>query len=248
MEHVHGPAITIISDQSLRSWLTTYGYWAVFVLVAIESIGVPVPGETMLIIASVYAGATGHLDIGLTIVAAAAGAIVGDNIGYMVGRIGGFPLLRRYGRYVRLDERKLKVGRYVFARHGGKVVFLGRWVGILRTYSALLAGTNHMPYVRFTLFNASGGVAWAVFYCLLYYYLADVITSLGTTAGVALTVIAVVVAVVMLIVVHRNIRLLEDRAEAAYPGPLRSPGEERRARRRAEREQATGEGGIPDQS
>jgi len=129
---------------AISSVLASWGYLAVLFFVGIESIGVPFPGETMLITAGIYAGATHNLDIAVVIAAAAGGAIIGDNIGFAIGWFGGYPLLRRYGKYVRLDEAKLKVGRYIFMRQGGKVVFFGRFVSILRTYAAFLAGTNHM--------------------------------------------------------------------------------------------------------
>ena len=107
------------------------------------------PGETMLITAAVFAATTHHLSIAGVIVAAIVGAVVGDNIGFGIGWFGGYPLLRRFGKYVRLDEAKLKVGRYIFMRHGAKVVFFGRFVSVLRTYAAFLAGTNRMHWSRF---------------------------------------------------------------------------------------------------
>ena len=101
-----------LATQDLTYLLNTYGYLAVLVFVAIESTGIPFPGETMLLVAAIYAGTTHHLTIYWVIAAAAIGAIVGDNLGYWVGREGGYRLLRRYGPYIRLDERKLKqIGR-----------------------------------------------------------------------------------------------------------------------------------------
>lgn len=217
------PLAGLLGHAQLEQWLGDYGYAAVFVLVAVESVGVPVPGETMLIVAALYAGATGDLSIWLVAAVAAAGAIVGDNLGYAVGRHGGWRLLRRYGHYVRLDERKLKLGRYLFIRHGGKVVFFGRFVGILRTYSAALAGANHMRFRRFLAFNAAGGVIWALIYALGYYYLADLIDRVGTPASIALIAISVVVAVTILLAIRRNIAEWEERAERALPGPLWTP-------------------------
>src|ERR671930_477574 len=113
----------------LNNLLTNFGYLAVFALVGMESLGIPLPGETMLITAAIYAGATHNLSIAGVIGAAIAGAIIGDNIGYAAGYKGGLPLLRRYGKYIRLDERRLKLGRYLFTKYGGKVVFFGRFVG-----------------------------------------------------------------------------------------------------------------------
>ncbi len=139
--------------------LATYGYLALFGLVFMESLGVPLPGETALLTAAALS-ATGRLAFPGVLVAAAAGAITGDACGYWIGRLGGLSLLRRYGRLVHLDDRTLERGRRFFQRHGGKTVFLGRFVALLRTTAALLAGVNCMPYLRFTLFNAAGGICW----------------------------------------------------------------------------------------
>jgi membrane protein DedA with SNARE-associated domain len=153
-----------IATSDLMHLLSTYGYWAVLVFVAIESTGIPFPGETMLLVAAIYAGTTHQLSLPLVIAAAATGAILGDNLGFWVGREGGYRLLRRYGRFLRLDERKLKLGLYLFMRHGGKVVFFGRFVALLRMWAALLAGTNRMGWKRFLLFNAASGMVWATLY------------------------------------------------------------------------------------
>jgi len=137
----------------LTSLLTTYGDFAVFACIAIESTGIPFPGETMLLVAAIYAGTTHQLSLPLVIAAAATGAILGDNLGFWAGREGGYRLLRRNARFLRLDERKLKLGLYLFMRHGGKVVFFGRFVAVLRMWAASLSGTNRMGWKRFLLFN-----------------------------------------------------------------------------------------------
>jgi membrane protein DedA with SNARE-associated domain/membrane-associated phospholipid phosphatase len=141
--------------------LATYGYLAVFGLVFLESLGVPLPGETALLTAAALS-ATGRLGFPGVLAAAAGGAICGDACGYWIGRIGGLRLLQRYGRLIRLDDRKLEKGRQFFQRHGGKTVFLGRFVALLRATAALLAGVNCMPYLKFTLFNAAGGICWTI--------------------------------------------------------------------------------------
>src|SRR5947209_17167219 len=160
--------ITMISvtTQNLLHLLTTYGYWAVFVFIAIESTGIPFPGETMLLVAGIYGGTTHRLSILLVILAAACGDILGDNLGFIIGRTGGYRLLRRYGRYIKLDDRKLKLGQYLFQKHGGEVVFFGRFVAVLRAWAAFLAGVNRMPWARFLVFNATGGILWATLYGL----------------------------------------------------------------------------------
>jgi membrane protein DedA with SNARE-associated domain len=209
------------STSALAHLLTTYGYLAVLVFVAIESIGIPFPGETMLLFAAIYAGTTHQLQILFVIIAAACGAILGDNIGFWIGREGGYRLLRRFGRYVRLNERKIKLGQYLFHKHGGKVVFFGRFVAVLRALAAFLAGTNRMRWTRFLLFNALGGVIWATVYGLGGYFLGDNVHRLTGTAGIVLIVLAVLVIIAFLIFIRRNEHRLEEEAEKAFPGPLR---------------------------
>jgi membrane protein DedA with SNARE-associated domain len=104
--------------------LSTYGYWGIAITVGLESMGVPVPGETVLIAAAVYVATTHHLNIWLVVVGAAAGAIIGDNIGFRIGRELGFRIMLRYGRYVGLNEGRLKLGQYLFPRHGERSCFL----------------------------------------------------------------------------------------------------------------------------
>src|SRR5438477_8845933 len=145
-----------LATSELTHFLTAYGYWAVLIFVAIESSGIPFPGETMLLVAAIYAGTTHRLAIPLVIAAAAIGAILGDNIGYWVGREGGYRLLRRYGHYLHIDEHRVKLGQYLFRKHGGKVVFFGRFIAVLRAWAAFLAGTNRMPWGSFLLYNALG--------------------------------------------------------------------------------------------
>lgn len=122
----------------------------------------PLPGEATLIAAAVYAGKTHHLNIWGVIAAGAAGAILGDNIGFWVGREIGYRLLLRYGHYVYLTDARIKLGQYLFLRHGGKIVFFGRFVAMLRAFTALLAGANNMSWPRFLLFNAAGSRFGAV--------------------------------------------------------------------------------------
>ena len=210
----------LIAHGRLEQWLTDYGYLAVFLVVGVESIGVPVPGETMLIVASLYAGSTHKLSIVLIVLVAAGGAIAGDNIGYTLGRHGGWRLLRRYGHRVGVDERRLKLGRYLFLRHGGKVVFFGRFVGILRTYAAALAGANHMPFRRFFSYNASGGIVWASIYGFGYFYAAHLLKKLNTPFTVVAIAAAVAGVAGMFLFIRKNIEEWEDRAERALPGPL----------------------------
>ena len=209
-----------VSTHDLLHLLATYGYWAVLVFIAIESTGIPFPGETMLLVAAIYAGTTHRLSIALVILAAASGAILGDNLGFLLGREGGYRLLRRYGRYIRLDERKLKLGQYLFMKHGGKVVFFGRFVAVLRAWAAFLAGTNRMRWPGFLLFNALGGIVWATLFGLGGYFLGDNIHRLRGPVAITTIVLAVLVIIAFLVIVRRNEQRLEAEAERALPGPL----------------------------
>jgi membrane protein DedA with SNARE-associated domain len=209
-----------IAVTTLQQFLANYGYLAVFVFVAIESIGIPFPGETMLLVAAIDAGKTHQLSIALVILAATCGAIVGDNIGFLIGREGGYRVLRRFGRYIMFDERKLKVGIYLFRKHGGKVVFFGRFVAVLRAWAAFLAGVNRMRWSRFLLFNALGGFVWATLYGLGGYFLGEQIHRLTGPVGTISIVLAVLFLIAFTIFVWRNEKQLEDRAEKALPGPI----------------------------
>jgi membrane protein DedA with SNARE-associated domain len=208
------------STHTLDTLLSNYGYAAVFVFVMLESLGVPFPGETMVITASLYSGLTHRLSIWGIWAVASAGAIVGDNIGFAIGHWGGYRLLRRYGSKLHINEAKLKVGRLIFDRHGGKVVFFGRFVSILRTYAAFLAGTNRMHWVRFVAFNAAGGIVWSGVYALGFYYAGSALKHVRTPVDVGLGVAAALIVVAFIMWLRRNERRLERVAEDAYPGPL----------------------------
>jgi membrane protein DedA with SNARE-associated domain len=195
--------------------LATYGSLAVFVLVGTESLGIPLPGETMLITASIYAGTTHRLSITLVIIAAASGAIIGDNIGYTIGRVGGYPLLRRFGRYIRLDEKRLTLGQYLFRRHGAKLVFFGRFVAILRTFAAFLSGANLMHWRRFLFFNALGGIVWSTIFGLGGYWLGQQIVRLSGPLDIALLVAAALGVISLFGFLRRNEQRLVAEAERA---------------------------------
>ena len=154
------------------------------------------------------------------IAAAACGAIVGDNLGFLVGREGGFRLVRRFGPYIGFDERKLKLGMYLFRRHGGKVVFFGRFVAVLRAWAAFLAGTSRMPWPRFLLFNGAGGILWATIYGLAGYTLGNNIHRILGPIGIASVVLAAIAIIISLIILRRNMARLEEEAEQALPGPV----------------------------
>ncbi len=192
----------------------------VFAFVAIESLGVPFPGETALITAAIYAGSSHRLSIGLVIAAAMLGAIVGDNAGFALGRWGGARMLQRYGHLVGFSEARAKLGRYLFMRHGGKVVFFGRFIIGLRTWAAFLAGMNRMRWGRFLAFNAAGGIVWALVYGYAYFYLGATLQRASTGVQIALAAIALGVIAGWVSYLRRHEARLQREAELALPGPL----------------------------
>ncbi len=161
----HGtPLASLISLQTLQNVLSVVGYPAVTLFIMIESSGIPFPGETMLLLASFFAATSHQLQIPIVIACAALGAIVGDNLGYLAGRTGGRALALRFGKYIFLKPHHLDYAEKFFEKHGDKTVFFGRFVAVLRAWAAFLAGVNHMHWRKFLIFNAAGGIIWAIIY------------------------------------------------------------------------------------
>jgi membrane protein DedA with SNARE-associated domain len=184
--------VDLLDGAAVQQLIGHYGYGAIFVIVMLESAGIPMPGETILVSAAVYAGTRHGLDIRGVIAAAAGGAIFGDNIGFWVGREFGEPLLERWGHLVGLDARKRMLGRYLFARYGGSIVFFGRFVALLRAFAALLAGANGLSPWRFFVFNAAGGIVWATMFGLGGYLLGEGIRRIAGPIGWALLTAALI--------------------------------------------------------
>ena len=180
------------------------------------------PGETILVTGAILAG-QGKLHLWGAIAAAAAGAILGDNCGYWVGREFGFPLVYRFGPIVGLDERRLKLGQYLFLRQGGKIVFFGRFVAFLRTWAAFLAGVNRFNWERFFLFNAAGGVVWASIFGVGGYLLGRAFETYAKPVGLAVLAVAVIAFLLAGRFVRSHAEQLQEEAERAFPGPLVHP-------------------------
>lgn len=212
--------MSFLQGLPIADLIAHYGYLAVFVVVALESAGVPMPGETILISSAVYAGSTGSLNVVLIVAAAAAAAILGDNVGYWVGRRWGMPLLLRYGHLIALDHGRLKLGQYLFREHGGKIVFFGRFTAMLRAYAAVLAGVNRLDARRFMLFNGLGGLAWAGIMGFGAYACGRSIEHIVGPVGLALLAFVVFGGVAMWLFMKRHEERLLVKAEAAIPGPL----------------------------
>ena len=172
-------------------------YLALFAVVAAESSGVPVPGETSLIAAAILASQHQGVQIQIVIAAAALGAIVGDNIGYVFGRHAGRRLLIRRGRWMERRQRFLVQGEAFFEKHGSRAVFLARWVPGLRVVGSWLAGANHMRWRTFLLWNALGGVAWATSIGLAAYLLGHVAATIVRDFGLVGVAVLVVGGIVV---------------------------------------------------
>lgn len=226
--------------RHLPDFINDYGLIAIFVVIMLESAGIPLPGETMLLTGAILAGSGKGPHLYWVIATAAVAAILGDNIGFWVGRRFGLRLLIRFGQYVRLDERKLKLGQYLFLRHGGKIVFFGRFVALLRTFAAVLAGANNYPAIRFFVFNALGGITWATLFGVAGYIFGRRVEAFLGPIGFGALAIAVVLAFFGWRFFKRHEERLADEAERALPGPLR----ERPTRRR--RNDAERSGVRPD--
>ena len=198
----------------MESLVQDYGLFVLFLLIAMESAGIPLLGETALVAAGVLASG-GDMNIVAVIAVAATGAILGDNVGYLAGRLGGRKLLQRWALLERHASRVLPWSERFFVRHGPKTIFLGRFIAVLRVTAAWLAGISRMQWWVFFLWNAAGGICWAVAVGLVAYYAgqaaADAIARYGLIAGGAIVILLVVGAFVFRFIRRR---MLEAESEA----------------------------------
>ena len=207
----------------LQHLIHAYGLLAVAAVVGLECVGFPLPGETALLAAAVYAGTKHDLNIVSVILTAALAAIIGRMLGYLIGRKFGYWLLLRYGNYLRMTEGRIKLGQYLFLRHGSKIVFIAQFVPVLRTFAGIFAGANVMPWRSFLIANAVGSSIWAVAYGYAAYELGLEFERLEGPIVIILAVITVLSFVAGGVFVHRHEAQLVAEAERAMPGPLKLP-------------------------
>jgi membrane protein DedA with SNARE-associated domain len=200
-----------------------YGLVVVAAIIGLECVGLPVPGETVLILAAIFAGTMHDLNIIEVILTAAIAAIVGQSVGYVIGREFGYWLLLRYGGYLRITESRIKLGQYLFLRHGGKIIVVGRFVPVLRALAGILAGANRMPWRQFLLANTAGAFAWAAFFGFAAYMLGRQVERIAGPMVIVIGIAAVIVIAAGAAFAGRHEAQLAAKAERALPGPLRWP-------------------------
>ncbi|MFZ0041869.1 MAG: DedA family protein [Solirubrobacteraceae bacterium] len=205
MSAAHLPGVL----HTLEPTLNNYGYLAVAGFVMLEDFGVPVPGETILILGAVYAG-TGRLNIVLVGLIGFLAAMIGDNIGFAIGHFGGRPLVERYGRYILLTPERLDKTTSFFERHGGKIVVVARFIEGLRQANGIIAGISGMHWAKFLVFNALGAALWVVVWTSVGYLSGSHITTIYNDATRYDTYVAIAIAVFVLAYIIRRLTKRRD--------------------------------------
>jgi membrane protein DedA with SNARE-associated domain len=200
-----------------------YGGWVVFALVFLEAVGLPLPGETILVSAAIYAGTTQNLSIALVLLAGVLGATLGSILGFLIGRRYGYPLLLRHGGYIGLTETRIKIGQYLFKRYGIGLVLTARFVAFFRSVVGLIAGANRMPFTHFAVASTAGAIAWVLLYGLAAYYLGKEIERFAKPVALTVAVLGAIAIIAIVASWRRKEQELAAAAEQEFPGPLRTP-------------------------
>ncbi len=217
--------------HSVAHLIHAYGLLVVAAFIGLESMCIPLPGETALIVGSVIAGRTHELGIVAVILTAIAASVVGRVIGYLFGMQFGYWVLLRYGSYVRITESRIKLGQYLFLKHGAAIIIVAQFVPVLRAIVGILAGANRMPWRRFVLASVIGASMWATLFGVGGYSFGKQFARLakswwilsGPSGWVLFGLAAVVIIAALTAFVGRHEAQLVAKAERALPGPLRSP-------------------------
>ncbi|MGE5659407.1 MAG: DedA family protein [Actinomycetota bacterium] len=193
-------SLELVSLETIQKFAHDYGYWAVFVGILLENLGVPLPGETITIAGGFLAG-SGELDYWLVLLSAIGGASLGGNFGYWIGRYGGWPLLLRVGKVFRFREEKLYELKQKFSENAGKTVFVGRFLALLRILASPLAGIAQMPYLKFMLYNIAGATAWGAVMVTLAFFAGRIVPLEQLVAWVAqFAVLALIIVVAWILI------------------------------------------------
>jgi len=197
----------------LEHLIHTYGYVAVFIVIALENVGLPVPGETILVSSAIFAAETHELNILAIVAVAIAACIAGSVGGFAIGRWGEHHFLHKVGPHVHLTEADLRLGHYLFGRYGAAVVLFARYVAVLRSLASLLAGANRMDSHRFVIFTSLGAAAWAATYGFGAYALGRRLAELSARAAVPVVAIVVALVIAAIWFVHHNRARLQREAD-----------------------------------
>lgn len=215
-------------------WLASHGYLAVGTTIALESLGLPLPGEAAVIAIAAYAATTHRLDIWWIFAACAAGAVLGSSAGYGIGRKLGYWVLLHYGRYVGVTQRRMRIAQLLFRRFGGAIIFFARFVAVFRSLAALFAGAYRMGWLRFTIFNAAGGIVWSAVFGFGAYYFTNEVKRWSGTVSLSAGIVAAIAIIGGLIWTHGHEGEFEERAkDALESGDKKRKARVKRARSRA---------------
>jgi membrane protein DedA with SNARE-associated domain len=215
--------ISFDTVQQLIQDYREYAYVGIGTIVGLESMGIPLPGETILVAAAVYAAATGDLNIYAIVAATIIGSTIGDNLGYGIGRRYGYPLLLQHGKKINMTEDRIRLGQYLFLQYGATIVFIGRFIALLRILAAFLAGVNHMKWWTFLFANFTGAVLWASVFGFGGYAFGQLVFQVNKQLAPFLVVGAVAGFFGIGYLLHRNEKRWIEKAKIALPGPLVSP-------------------------
>lgn len=194
-------SLELLSLDYIQELARHYGYWAVFGGIALENTGIPIPGETITIVGGFLAG-SGELNYWFVLASAIAGAVLGDNLGYWIGRLGGWQFFLRLGKFFRIKEQQLEKARKQFSENAPRAVFFGRFVALLRIFAGPMAGIAEMPYSQFLLCNLGGATVWATITLTLSFFLGRLMPLDRLVASIAQFGILVLIVVVIWIAIQ----------------------------------------------
>jgi len=207
----------------LAEFVSTYGVWLVAGFIALETIGAPLPAEAALMAAAFFAARSHELNIWLLIAVGSLAAILGNAVGYWIGKRYGYQLLMRYGRRVGLTEGRIKIGQWLFLQYGGRFVFIARFLPFLRNMAAILAGTNAMAQPAFHLASCTAAIAWVTLYSLATYSLGAAFADLAAPVAAVLGAVAILIILAVPTLVLRYEQDLLAKAESELPSPSVGP-------------------------
>jgi len=192
--------VELLSLENIQEIANQYGYWAVFLGIALENTGIPLPGETITVVGGFLAG-SGELNYWIVLGSAIAGAVLGDNIGYWIGKLGGWSFLLRLGAIFKISQTQLEEARKQFMKNATKAVFFGRFVAILRIFAGPMAGIVEMPYQQFLLCNFGGAAVWAAITVTISFFLGRLIPLQEVLAWMHRIGIIALIIVILVVVI-----------------------------------------------